>query len=311
MSWSLAFALVGLLTGACAPGAVPGQTTEQRPTSSTSTSSTSTSTTAPLETPQVITTTSVAPAPDLAPDLLVVGDWGSGTLPQGAVAGAMQRYAESTDVAAVLTTGDNFYSDNADFLMQPFEWVEESGIPFWLTWGNHDIETETREQVVDDVFDSPPRWTTYEWGPIDVIILDSNQVDSIPQAAFFLNAMAASDRPTIVSLHHPPYSCSHHGSTTDVVNQFVGVLDDDIFLVLAGHDHSYQRFENEGVSYVVTGGGGRALRPLTECPENHPERLAGAEAFHFVALHQTETTVDLFAIDVNGDVIDEVSLELP
>ena len=243
--------------------------------------------------------------------LLVVGDWGAGTNGQAAVARSMRTAADGNQIDAILTTGDNFYSDNADFLMQPFQWVSEQGIPFWLTWGNHDVETETRIQIVDEIFDSPPRWAVHEWGVIDVVILDSNQIRSIPQAAFFLNAMAASDRPTIVALHHPPYSCSHHGSTTDVVNQFVSILDEDIFLVLAGHDHSYQRFENEGVAYVVTGGGGRALRPLTDCPENHPERLAGAEAFHFVALHQTEKTVELQAIDVNGGVIDEVTLVLP
>ncbi len=223
----------------------------------------------------------------------------------------MQRYAESNEVDAILTTGDNFYSDDAEFLMQPFEWVEELGIPYWIAWGNHDIETASREEVVNQTFGNPPRWIVHQWGRIDVIILDSNQVGSVEQAAFFLEAMAESNRPTIVALHHPPYSCSHHGSTTEVVDAFMGLLDQDVFLVLAGHEHSYQRFEKEEIAFVVTGGGGRHLRPLQECAEGHPPRLAGAEAFHFVALSQSQDELTLEAIDVNGDVFDSIVLPLP
>lgn len=247
----------------------------------------------------------------MAPPLLVVGDWGSGDLPEGAVAGAMSRFAEDHDIAAILTTGDNLYSDDADFLMAPYGWVAQDAIPWWVTWGNHDVETAARIDLVDETFDDPPRWTVHRWGDVDVIILDSNQVTSFEQAGFFLDAMAESDNPTIVVLHHPPYSCSHYGSTVDVVNAWIDILDDDVVLVLSGHEHSYQRFENDGVAYVVTGGGGQTIRPLSECPPNHPDRLAGAELYHFVTLEQTVSSIELRALDVNGEVIDQVTIPLP
>lgn len=243
--------------------------------------------------------------------ILVVGDWGSGTAPQGAVAGAMQRFAAEHPVTAVLTTGDNFDLDDTELLMQSYLWVEDAGIDWWITWGNHDVESEQRINAINNTFGDPPLWTVIEWANADVVILDSNQVTSLTQAAFFLNAMAASDRPMIIALHHPPYSCSHHGSTTEIVNQWVQVLDDDVILVLSGHDHSYQRFEERGVAFVVSGGGGSTLRPLSECPENHPEQIAGAELHHFLAIHQTETGLTVTAIDVNGDAIDQFSIEFP
>ena len=223
----------------------------------------------------------------------------------------MQRYAESHPIEAILSTGDNFYTDDTDFLMEPYGWVAEAGIPWWITWGNHDVETQIRVDAVNETFDSPPRWTVRQWGQIDLIILDSNQVTDLRQAAFFLSTMADSDRATIVAVHHPPYSCSHHGSTTEIVNVWVSVLDSDVMLVLSGHDHSYQRFENQGVNYVVTGGGGRELHPLSECPENHPEPLAGEAVYHFLALEQTETAVKMTAYDVNGDEIETVIIDLP
>lgn len=244
-------------------------------------------------------------------EVLVVGDWGSGSEPQGAVAGAMQRYSEENEITAILTTGDNFYSDDADFLMQPYFWVEEAGIDWWITWGNHDVETDARIDIVNETFDDPPRWGVYSWDDMNVIVLDSNQVTSLDQAAFLLSTLAEGDNPTIVVLHHPPFSCAHHGATAELSKEVVEVFDDDVALVLSGHDHSYQRFEHGGVSYVVTGGGGRDLYEIDECPTNHPELIAGAELHHFLALTRIEqATVKVTAIDVNGATIDEFEIDL-
>ncbi|HEX6219788.1 MAG TPA: metallophosphoesterase [Acidimicrobiia bacterium] len=244
-------------------------------------------------------------------ELLVVGDWGSGTSPQRAVADAMLRYSGDHDVEAILTTGDNFYGDNRELLMEPFGWATEANIPFWITWGNHDIESELRIDAVNEAFGDPPRWAVYQWGEIDVIVLDSNQIMSAEQAGFFLSAMGASERPTIIAMHHPPYSCAHHEAPTDLVNQVVEVLDDDVILVLSGHDHVYQRFQRDGISYVVTGGGGATVYELSECPVNHPEPLAEESVHHFVALEHADDAIVATAINVSGDIIDEFAIELP
>jgi len=223
----------------------------------------------------------------------------------------MLRYAETSDVSAILTTGDNFYRDDWEFLMEPFDWAIEAGIPFWITWGNHDVESEVRIDAVNEAFGDPPRWNVYEWGAVDVIVLDSNQITFPRQAVFFLDAMGESDRPTIVAMHHPPYSCAHQGSTTDLVNQVVPILDDDVVLVLSGHEHVYQRFEHQDVAYVVTGGGGATIYELSDCPIDHPEPLVGEAIHHFLALEQTMAGLAVTAIDGNGDTIDEFLVPLP
>ena len=223
----------------------------------------------------------------------------------------MFRYAEDHEVSAILTTGDNFYSDDREFLMEPYGWATESSIPFWIVWGNHDIESDSRIDAVNQAFDDPPRWAVYEWGKIDVVVLDSNQMTSPQQGLFFLDAMGDSDRPTIVAMHHPPYSCAHEGSTTELVDQVVEVLDDDVLLVLSGHEHVYQRFEHQGVAYVVTGGGGATIYELSECPLDHPEPLAGEATHHFLVLGQMATGVEVTAIDVNGDPIDTFTVPFP
>ena len=264
------------------------------------TSTSTTTTTNPGSTPQPDTTTS---------QLLVVGDWGSGTLPQGAVAGAMSRHSEDHEVEAILTTGDNFYSDDAEFLIEPYGWSADAGIPFWITWGNHDIETTARVDAINEVFDSPPRWSAREWGGVDVIILDSTQTDSEEQREFLTQSLADSEDPTIVVFHHPVLSCVEHGDAP-VMDDWVAEFDEEVFLVLTGHDHTYQRFQDGNVTYVVTGGGGATLQDPTECGVDHPEQLAGGSLHHFLVLDQSDGFT-LTALDVNGEVFDQVELELP
>jgi hypothetical protein len=239
--------------------------------------------------------------------ILVVGDWGSGTESQQEVADAMATYAEDAEIAAILTTGDNLYSDDADLLMEPFDWAQERQIPFLISWGNHDVSPESRVEVVKETFDDPPAWWAHEWGPLDIVILDSTQVASRRQTAFFLDTIAASDDPTIVVFHHPPYSCGSHGDDEAVAARWVSRFDDDVFLVLSGHEHNYQRFESEGVTYMVTGGGGASLTELAECRGDHPPRVSGEAVHHFVALELAES-INVSVIDTGGNVIDEFSL---
>ena len=223
----------------------------------------------------------------------------------------MSRYANQNEIAAILTTGDNFYTDNADFLMQPFEWATAGEIEFWITWGNHDIETGERIDALNTTFQSPPRGAVHEWGEVDVIILDSTQVVSSEQTEFLINTLDDSSRSTIVVFHHPVVSCSNHRDTREVLERWVSLFDDDVFLVLNGHDHFYQRFVSDNITYVVTGGGGRRLHDVGTCPGGDPSPLAAERRFHFVALEQTNQSLIIQAIDVNGVVFDEARIAMP
>jgi len=247
---------------------------------------------------------------DPSQTVLVIGDWGAGTTEQEAVAEAMSDVARSNDVGAIVTTGDNFYSDDAESLMEPFAWAMERNIPFVITWGNHDIDNADRITAIDETFDDPPRWTTHRWGNALVVVLDSTQPHSEDQVDFLLETLAGSDLPTIVVIHHPPFSCGSHGDDRALQEDLLSHLDDDVFLVLSGHEHNYQRFEESGVTYVVTGGGGAALTDLGSCPPGHPSLAAAESVHHFVALEQGDG-VALSVIDVDGGPIDEFEVPLP
>jgi predicted phosphodiesterase len=243
--------------------------------------------------------------------LAVLGDWGSDGAAQDRVASALRAKSRGLEFGAIVTTGDNLYADDARELMEPYEWAIDQEIPFLVTWGNHDIETEKRVKMVNETFGSPPRWVMHEWGDIDLLLLDSNQIDSPEQIDFLTRTLQSSDDPTIVVFHHPPFSCGSHGDTQAVIDTWVRRFDDDVFLVLSGHEHTYQRFEVDNVTYLVTGGGGHSITELRDCPDDHPDRIAGQAAYHFVTLEQLGEELSLTAVRANGAVIERVSLELP
>lgn len=247
---------------------------------------------------------------EAASTLLVVGDWGSGSAEMSLVAAQMKSYAETSNVEAILTTGDNFYEDDYLRMLEPYQWAASSGIEFWVTWGNHDIESPTRVEAVNQAFGSPPRFASIPWGGVDILILDSNTAGSVEQASFIETEMARNERPTIVAFHHPAYSCSSHGSSDEIRFGWLPMFDDDVMLVLSGHDHNYQRFEDDGVTYVVSGGGGKQVYPLVSCEAGHPQRLAGAAAFHYLAITQGPDSLMVDAIGIDGTRIDSFSIRL-
>jgi Icc-related predicted phosphoesterase len=299
-------AATALILAGC--GGDAGTTTTDASTTTSVMATTTSSTMAATTTTSSATTTTFGDRD--ADALLVIGDWGSGTLPQGAVAGAMMRYAEGNAVEAILTTGDNFYSDDAEFIMHPFGWAIEAEIPFWITWGNHDLDTPDRIAAIDEVFDDPPRWTTHRWGNVLVVILDSTQPDSDHQIDFLTQTLADTDLPTIVVFHHPPYSCGLYGHDEIIQQNWVTRFDEEVFLVLSGHEHNYQRFEDSGTTYVVTGGGGAALTELRDCPTDGPEAVAAESTHHFLILDQGDD-VTVSVVETGGDLVDEFEVPLP
>jgi predicted phosphodiesterase len=242
--------------------------------------------------------------------LLVIGDWGSGTAEQKEVASQMESYAASHPVQAILTTGDNFYLDDADQVLQPFEWAEDAGIEFWLTWGNHDVESPERIESINEAFDNPPRWATISWGGTNILILDSNTAGSTAQLSYLEAEMERIESPTIVVLHHPPFSCSDHFGDAEVRDEWLPRFDEDVVLVLSGHAHSYQRFDVEGKPFVVSGGGGAELQLLDACPGGHPPRVASGEAHHFLVVDQGEDSLIVTTVDSFGQTVDEFELSV-
>lgn len=248
--------------------------------------------------------------------LTVVGDFGTSGEDELEVAEQMRSWVESNGADALVTTGDNIYpvGDPAYFEAawdEPYGWTESAGLEVYASLGNHDYAYEGGAAVVDHL-EMPGIWYRQRIGNAELFVLDANRVEEPDQTAWLERALVdSSARWKIAVFHHPAYSCANHGSTEEVVDEWVPLFEEgNVDLVLNGHDHNYQRFvADEGPDYVVTGGGGAKLYSLKECAFEIPERVEANDSdHHFLYLEADGERIRGRAISSGGDILDDFEI---
>ncbi|RIL12197.1 alkaline phosphatase [bacterium] len=147
------------------------------------------------------------------------------------------------------------------------------------------------------------RYYDFLRGPAHFFVVDSdealrNATDRAAQQAWLQAQLAASSAKwKVVYFHHPPYSSSSfHGSTPGMQWPFAAWGAD---LVLAGHDHTYERIQlGDGVTYLVAGLGGAP-------PYGFGAPVAGSQARYnslrgALRLTVTDAAVDGRFVSVDG-----------
>jgi hypothetical protein len=135
---------------------------------------------------------------------------------------------------------------------------------FFPSLGNHDYYTRNG-QAYRDYFTLPGNGRYYDFvrGSVHFFALNSDpaEPDGISatsrQAQWLQAALAASTaRWNVVYMHHAPYSSGPHGNTQALQWPFRAW---GASVVLAGHDHTYERLTVDSLLYVVNGLGGRSI----------------------------------------------------
>jgi hypothetical protein len=186
--------------------------------------------------------------------------------------------------------------------------------PIFPASGNHEYETSDAAPF-RQVFvlpenggpDGVERWYSYDWGDIHFVALDTEKTGA-EQAAWLEADLAANKLPwTIVYAHRPPRSSAGRDDQP-FQRWFEPVLAaHHVQLVINGHEHHYERFKpRDGVTYVISGGGGRGVRELsTPAPGS-----AFADAvIHFVVVTVEGDTLTLHAIDATGREFDSAVIK--
>ncbi|HTV24778.1 MAG TPA: metallophosphoesterase family protein [Polyangiaceae bacterium] len=217
----------------------------------------------------------------------------------------------------MLHVGDIAYVDGTlpDFEAKFFDTYADliSHVPIFPASGNHEYHTADGAPY-RQVFALPEngapkgeeRWFSFDWGDVHFVALDTEKIDP-DQAAWLEDDLSDNVLPwKVVYFHRPPYSSGTHGSSLAVRETFGGTFERfGVQLVLAGHDHDYERMQTiGGVTYVVTGGGGFSVRPV-----GHSDFTAySAAIFHFVQVEVRQDELRLDAIDTAGKVFDTVTV---
>ncbi len=257
-----------------------------------------------------------AASPDRPFSFAVIGDSGTGSTAQIAVADQMV----TLDPQFVLHTGDVVYPDGqADgydpFFFQPYRDLARRAAIF-PTLGNHDYATKSGQPYLDAFFlphNNPAnteRYYSFDWGNAHFTALDFNTGPDADQLAWLKNDLASTDKPwKFVFYHQAIYSSGPHGYEGWVKAKralLAPIFErNHVDVVFNGHDHDYERTQPiHGVLYIVSGGGGGPLYPVI--PQSFS---AYAEStYHTVFVTVAGCTLNLQAIKPNGTVFDSTTL---
>ena len=261
-----------------------------------------------------------AGAAESALHLGVIGDSGTGGSGQKRVAAQMQRANAANHWEFVLMLGDNIYETGnpADFerkFKRIYRPLMEAGVKFHATLGNHDtVHRDARKgmaQVADPAFGYIGGQDEYvlEAGPmaggrrlarfltinseawIEAIALE-NAADLKYRADRLKAWLQDSNRYrwNILFLHHPLYSYTQkplfgfiprgHGPEDELREMLEPLLAGKVDIVLAGHEHFFQKIRpQKGVHHIVSGGGGKVRKGVVR---DHPQVEYGESTLHFL-----------------------------
>jgi calcineurin-like phosphoesterase family protein len=191
----------------------------------------------------------------------VVGDFGSGTKNEVAVASLIRSWRPDF----VLTVGDNAYPQGSVALLDrdiftPYAAVMRSSAWF-PAFGNHDVKANGGKPELA-AFHSlgAERWYRFTWGSAGVVVLDSDVsvAPGSPQLRFAQRALARPSCLRFAAWHHPPWEPPGSLLSPGLRRTIVPLVEKNgVQVVFEGHLHAYARSRpRHGVRYVAVGTGG-------------------------------------------------------
>jgi hypothetical protein len=261
-----------------------------------------------------------APAADSPITFAVIGDSGTGGDAQATMAGVLA----GVEPRLVLHTGDVVYRRGAEChyakrFFYPYQNLIAS-VPVYPALGNHDLLAADGAAYFE-TFDLPAnnperseRYYSFDYGPVHFVALDSELYhgDGGAGAASAQKTWLEADlqqtaQPwTVVYLHRSPFSTGKHGDDEAIVADLVPLFArEGVDVVFGGHTHAYERFvPRDGVTYVVSGGGGARLHNVRQIAET----AVAAKKHHVLKVTATPDRLAIEAVDEDGQVFDRVEL---
>jgi len=238
----------------------------------------------------------------------IIGDSGTGGREQLEIARQLVAYRKVFPFDLVLMLGDNIYGgetpgDYQKKFEHPYKPLLDAGVKFYATLGNHDDPNQRFYKLF-----SMNGLRYYTFRPKDGVrffALDSNYMDQKQLDWFDKEAGASGSEWKICFFHHPLYSSGErHGSNMELRKALEPLfVKHGINVVLAGHEHLYERLKPQQGIYYFTSGGSAKLRrgdigntDLTEKGFDQDYHFMLVEIygdqFHFQTISRAGKTVD-------------------
>ncbi|MDH3499867.1 MAG: DNRLRE domain-containing protein, partial [Acidimicrobiia bacterium] len=192
-------------------------------------------------------------------------------------------------------------------------WDQFSGITNPVV-GNHERLTEASAGYFE-YWNDPPLYYSLNVNGWTVIALDLQATrPSEEQLAWLQDQLVSSNECTLVMQHHPVFSVGPHGDHQDADELWPLFAEAGVDLLLAGHEHNYQRWlplgsdmqpDEEGPLQIIVGTGGHGIRPTNGSDERAATVFdAAPAAFGALRLELNQTGAVATYLDIGGETLD-------
>jgi hypothetical protein len=216
-----------------------------------------------------------------------------------------------------ITAGDNFYPTGMESVSDPRwqTWWEDMYSPlkivFYAVLGNHDWydfdspAAEILYSARSSSWKMPAPYYTFVAGPIQFFALDTTEISQIQLKWFEEELQKSQSTWKVVYAHHTIFSDGYHGDDRALRDQLLPIMRNRVDIYLAGHEHDMQLLKPaDGVYFVVSGGGGRDLRPVRPTSR----ALFARSVFGFTILEANPTQLDIKQIGADAQVMYQYTL---
>jgi predicted phosphodiesterase len=250
---------------------------------------------------------------------LVIGDSGTGTSGQFELAERMVAARAQFPFEFAVMLGDNIYGREAPVeyvrrFERPYKTLLDQGVQFFAALGNHD---SPNQRFYKQFNMDGRRYYSFSRGAVQFFVMDSTYMDRAQLDWLNRELDGSHARWKIAYAHHPLYSSgARHGSEMDL-----RALVEPLFVrhgvdvVLAGHEHFYERVKPQSGIYYFTSGAAGKLRKgnirrgaLTAAGYDQDLSFMLMEIdhneLHFQVIARTGETVDSGVLDRPADPSD-------
>ena len=255
----------------------------------------------------------------------VIGDSGRGDRWQQEVADQMVAWRARFPFTFVVMLGDNIYGTSTahDYELKferPYKALLDAGVEFRAAIGNHDDSAQIRYSKFNmngrryyTYRESERRLAGMAGAGVRFFVLDSRSLDP-DQLSWLREQLKESGTAwKICYFHHPIYTSGRYRAGARALRLVLEpiLVEGDVDVVLAGHEHLYERLRPQrGISYFTSGGAGSLRRGDLSPSTVHAKgfdtdyhfmlmEVSGNELY-FQAISRTGVTVDAGVISRPG-----------
>jgi predicted MPP superfamily phosphohydrolase len=246
----------------------------------------------------------------LAGDIVIFGDSQNNEKIRREVVQTIMTFKPSV----VFSAGDNVDDGRDPKQWKLFNDIEKPLLKtaeFFTALGNHEEESSLCFVNYPCLLNRKP-WYSVEREGIHFIVLDSNSDLRLGSEQYKwlvsdLNSIKAEVKFKIAIFHHPLFDVGFHWPDGKRLKPILLPLFKKygIGAVFSGHDHNYQRFEYEGITFIVTGGGGGNLYRRSR---NSPYLQKFVKAHHFCLLSPGKDFLKIRVLGIDSQTIDDFTI---